>query len=1172
VGPGREATPEHYDRIREALGAARVALTSTVVAVGFAAVGLTGHVWAFVPAAIAVLFAVVDAPLAWRAYRAAKARELAELLACDARRAVDAHAGDYDVDPAVLPAGQAWCYIDRHFEDRLREALLAALAGEGPRLVMLCGESKSGKTRAAFQALRAEELKDAWLVVPRDGSSVEALLRAGTLPSHWAPLVVWLDDIERYARPGASGLHASALREERCDRPVALLATEGGRASRRLPGESDDALAQLRSLAACIEVPVMLDEEELAAVRREYGDRLTAEVAQVGLGRRMVAFEELRNRLTRSRDGCREGHAVIRAAIDWRRAGAQRPLRAQELQALYQDYLPEDLDPGEELFASGLRWAREPLPDTQIALLRKAKGCDAPQRDTQQNARDRAFEPYDLAVEVARTEWPAVSDQALASLLTVAEPQDFFQMAGTAFDAGNAPLALDLLERAERSEDRALQATSAYDIGVLRAHIGDLSGAEAAYRRADERGSQRGAFNLGQLLRQRGDLPGAEVAYRRADERGSAEGAVNLGALLEQSGDVVGAEAAYGRAQQRGNQRGARNLQRLAVLGVLLLCACLALSGAVLAAQPLGGIEEFPFSRNFVTEPEEMTLDGEGNVWLLESIAYLSPLGAIQRIAPNGTVTGDFSLPESYLSDIALGPDGNMWFTDDAAAGLEGPNHIGRITPTGAVREFPIPHSAPKPYEGSLEGPHAIAEGVGEDLWFTNWRPNTEGKYIIGRITTAGTITEFPIPAGRAPNLPEVGFPVGIALGADGNMWFTDDGQDQESRNLIGRITSKGTVTEFPLPTIDSYPRAIALGADGNMWFTETGASKIGRITPTGEITEFPVAGVGRALHGIVLGGDGYMWYTGSSAANALGWITPTGAVRDISTTALEGATPVSLAAGSSDQIWFTDPKPTSRESPAPSFVGRFTTPFAPASITSPSLSGQAAEKDELTVTEGTWTNAPAVSYLWQRCDAAGLGCQNINGELRNVHYLSSTDVGHTLRALVTAENTIGATSAVSNLSPVIVAAPTSPAPGPRPRPQPSRPPTVAATLTWRFIWTSRYTSVKSLLVHGLSAGAVVEVACRGRGCAFAHFKRVAAHRVCHKHRCTRRASGTDGALELAGYFKARRMGSGVRFSVRIVERGSIGKSFLFATRRNDAPSVNVVCLAPGSTTTETSC
>ncbi|MBV9947381.1 MAG: hypothetical protein JOZ69_11070 [Myxococcales bacterium] len=54
------------------------------------------------------------------------------------------------------------------------------------------------------------------------------------------------------------------------------------------------------------------------------------------------------------------------------------------------------------------------------------------------------------------------------------------------------------------------------------------------------------------LLELRGDIAGAEAAYRRADERGDPVGSFKLGGLLEERNDFAGAAAAYGRASERG--------------------------------------------------------------------------------------------------------------------------------------------------------------------------------------------------------------------------------------------------------------------------------------------------------------------------------------------------------------------------------------------------------------------------------------------------------------------------------------------------------------------------------------------------------------------------------------------------------------------------------------------
>src|SRR5712692_3928486 len=111
--------------------------------------------------------------------------------------------------------------------------------------------------------------------------------------------------------------------------------------------------------------------------------------------------------------------------------------------------------------------------------------------------------------------------------------------------------------------------------------------------------------------------------------------------------------------------------------------------------------------------------------------------------AAGGAAVGDiteFGLPAgSEPTAIVAGPDGNLWFTD------EGTESIGRITPTGTVKEFPI--------STRLAMPQYITVGPDGNLWFTEFFGQK-----IGRITPAGVITEFSIPT----QLPE---PDGITAG-----------------------------------------------------------------------------------------------------------------------------------------------------------------------------------------------------------------------------------------------------------------------------------------------------------------------------------------------------------------------------------------------------------------------
>src|SRR5687767_505524 len=65
--------------------------------------------------------------------------------------------------------------------------------------------------------------------------------------------------------------------------------------------------------------------------------------------------------------------------------------------------------------------------------------------------------------------------------------------------------------------------------------------------------------------------------------------------------------------------------------------------------------------------------------------------------------------------------------------------------------------------------------------------------------------------------------PTSIALGPDGNLWYTARNQ-ATGTGAIGRMTRYAAVTEFTAGLApNSQPKAIAAGLDGNLWFTDPG-------------------------------------------------------------------------------------------------------------------------------------------------------------------------------------------------------------------------------------------------------------------------------------------------------------------------------------------------------------
>ncbi len=86
-----------------------------------------------------------------------------------------------------------------------------------------------------------------------------------------------------------------------------------------------------------------------------------------------------------------------------------------------------------------------------------------------------------------------------------------------------------------------------------------------------------------------------------------------------------------------------------------------------------------------------------------------------------------------------------------------------------------------------------------------------------------------------------------------------------------------------------------------------------------------------------------------------------------------------------------------------------------------PVVTGTATQGQTLSTSNGTWTNNPtSYSYHWNRCDTSGSSCSQISGATSHSYLVGGADVGFTLRAVVTANNSVGSSSATSAQTAVV--------------------------------------------------------------------------------------------------------------------------------------------------------
>lgn len=146
--------------------------------------------------------------------------------------------------------------------------------------------------------------------------------------------------------------------------------------------------------------------------------------------------------------------------------------------------------------------------------------------------------------------------------------------------------------------------------------------------------------------------------------------------------------------------------------------------------------------------------------------------------------------------------------------------------PVGLIHEIPI--------HGNVGG---IAAGPEGNLWFTqNAADPGKHEVAIGRITPGGRITEF---SDCLRAMPQFAGPNFLTLGPDGNVWLTtwpsgDDAHPvRASTPSIGRITPSGRITEFRLGLRQRSAPESLVATGGRLWFIDRETESIGMIAPS---------------------------------------------------------------------------------------------------------------------------------------------------------------------------------------------------------------------------------------------------------------------------------------------------------------------------------------------------
>jgi tetratricopeptide (TPR) repeat protein len=427
--------------------------------------------------------------------------------------------------PATAGVTRVPPYVPRDIDDALRSALGA------PGFVLVVGDAAAGKTRTAYEAMRAVLPGHAFIAPVWGGGDIVQALSTACAERR---CVLWLDNLQRYVGADAitgsriaelladGGHHRVVLATLRATEEARLMAMAGSLpAGQRTRGGHAvlDQVTHRIVIDRLFSEPERARAAELARDDWPLADAL-GHADRYGIAEFLSSGPQLN---AEWQDGWERGShprgaALIAAAVDCRRAGYAAPLPRVLLDELHERYLERH---------GGARLRPEPLAAAWTWVTELRDGGNSPLWP----AAPGRYEVFDYLVDATERESSQpVVDQTVHVALRHAQPDDAVSIAATAWYQGRPELAeagfraayTDL--RDTEGPDAPATLSSRSDLAVILHALGRLPDAEAEYRAilvarvaalgATHPDTLRSRNNLAVILHAQHRLSEAEAEYR----------------------------------------------------------------------------------------------------------------------------------------------------------------------------------------------------------------------------------------------------------------------------------------------------------------------------------------------------------------------------------------------------------------------------------------------------------------------------------------------------------------------------------------------------------------------------------------------------------------------------------------------------------------------------------
>jgi uncharacterized protein (TIGR03437 family) len=273
---------------------------------------------------------------------------------------------------------------------------------------------------------------------------------------------------------------------------------------------------------------------------------------------------------------------------------------------------------------------------------------------------------------------------------------------------------------------------------------------------------------------------------------------------------------------------------------------------------------------------QNVTIDAAGTIYAADVskavVHKVDRFGSTTIVAGNGTAgySGDGAqATDAQLrqpAGVAVAPDGTMYIAD------YGNHRIRKVDPKGIITTFAGTGVAGFTGDGGpaaaarVYAPLSIIIDAGGNLYFTDI-----GNYRVRKITTPGGIISTVAGSGRCPVLSGDGGPANaadscpgfLALGPDGSLYFTDDGDLRFfGFSRIRKVNAlNGTISTVAGTGVSGYSgdggpalaakfvglSGVAVDSGGNIFISDGAGDRIRKVDTSGMVNTYVGTGVGGA-------------------------------------------------------------------------------------------------------------------------------------------------------------------------------------------------------------------------------------------------------------------------------------------------------------------------------------